>query len=76
MAEERVVHCWAGRREELEAADPENYWRSAEWQSGEDGICLRLDGHDGPHEFTPTDQIVLRFSEESDAAGALHCEGG
>lgn len=67
----RVVHCWRGRREDIEervgylsdeyiaeAADPKP-----------DGTCLLLDGHDGPHAFTPDSEITVRFSGGPPDAG-------
>lgn len=46
----RVLHCWADHQEFSEAA--------GDWVSF---TCLRLDGHAGPHEWTPDSEIVIEF---------------
>lgn len=40
------------------------------WFGFDDGehTCLLLDGHDGPHEPTPDDEIVVSVVEPVDAA--------
>jgi len=45
------VHCWeAGPR------------TGETWESiGIGSTCLLLEGHDGPHEFTRDDRILVRF---------------
>lgn len=60
---EREIHCWAGRREEIEETygyDSEAYMETyaQDWKGG---IRLLPDGHGGPHVFTDTDQIMIRF---------------
>ena len=32
------------------------------WEDGGHSTCLLADGHDGPHEFTPDSEIVVRFA--------------
>jgi hypothetical protein len=37
-----------------------NCWEeSGEYPNG--STCMLLDGHDGPHEFTPDSEIVIGF---------------
>ena len=60
----RIIHCWAGRREEIEkdyGFDSDAYLETyaPDWQ---DGICLLPDGHEGPHVFTDTKAITVRFN--------------
>lgn len=43
----RVVHCWE---------DGTDYGRPST-------TCFLLDGHDGDHDWTPDDQIVIDFVE-------------
>lgn len=53
--DEHVVHCWAdGPRRET----PERFVGST---------CMLWDGHDGPHEWTPDDEIGVTFEEDHDA---------
>ena len=39
------------------------------WEDGDRSTCMLPDGHDGPHEFTPDDQIVVRLAAP-DSEGA------
>ena len=52
---ERVLHCW------------EDGPRTGEsWESvGVGSTCMLADGHEGPHVFTPDDQITVSFMAES-----------
>lgn len=43
---EHIVHCWEG---------------GPETEDGCSTTCMLLDGHDGPHEWTRDDEIVVRF---------------
>ena len=49
--------CWAGELEQFEAGSPE--W--IEILSRVPGTCVLEEGHEGPHIFTPDDQIVITF---------------
>jgi hypothetical protein len=71
MEEERVLHCWMGRREATEEAyeavhGKDSWWGSEPfcetWQDDwKDGTCMLEAGHDGPHEFTDDDCIGVTF---------------
>jgi hypothetical protein len=45
------------------------------WEEGgplddcETSTCMALDGHKGPHEFVPDDQIMVRFVPTDEEAG-------
>lgn len=52
MREERVVHCWE---------DGPEVGRLLEGYPIR-STCMLLDGHEGPHDFVPDDQIVMRFA--------------
>jgi len=44
--EKRIVHCWEdGPRTDDDCGT----------------TCMLLDGHDGPHEWTRDDEIVIQF---------------
>lgn len=51
--QEHVVHCWE------DARLPDD--------SG--STCLLLDGHEGPHAFTPDDEITLQFVPDAQQEG-------
>lgn len=54
-------HCWMGRLEHAE----ETYGPSSDEALrafDEPGTCMLPDGHAGPHEFTPDDQITITFA--------------
>lgn len=53
------VHCWAGYLESLEFGSEE--WVEA-FDKG-DATCLLPDGHEGPHEWTPDSDIMVRFDD-------------
>jgi hypothetical protein len=38
-----------------------NCWESA-GEYPHTSTCMLLDGHDGPHEFTPDDEITIEFA--------------
>lgn len=62
--EPRVVHCWTGKRDAIEAAHPNDYQMRDDWAAtwnGDDGTCMLLSGHEGDHEFTPDSQIGVQF---------------
>jgi len=60
-----VPHCWKGRSCHIR----EGYgWGSDEHIATYlddfiDGTCMLPAGHEGPHEFTPDDQIEVTFKE-------------
>jgi len=44
---EPILHCWEdGPRDERDVGS----------------TCMLPDGHDGPHEWTPDDEITVRFA--------------
>ena len=58
-----AVHCW---KDQLEDAEERFRIGSKEWAAvydGPGGSCMLPIGHDGPHEFTPDDQVVVDFRE-------------
>ena len=65
---ERTVHCWQDYWDHIYTIDPENYWtRRAEAMPDMDtrppgATCMLLEGHDGPHEWTPDSDIGMKFS--------------
>jgi hypothetical protein len=53
-----VLHCFEG-----------GPW-VGDYEDGCGSTCMLPDGHDGPHEFTPDDQIVIRLAHPNkDEAG-------
>lgn len=52
-----MVHCWQGRRDTLEYASQE-YFDEIETCGH---TCLLENGHDGPHEWTRDDEIMVTF---------------
>jgi hypothetical protein len=67
-----MVHCWKDEREHIE----ETYGiGSAEWCAsfdGPGGTCMLPDGHDGPHQFTPDDAIVVEIGEANPRRSAAN----
>lgn len=65
--EDRVLHCWTDRRTAIEEAHPNDYQMRDDWAEtygdAGNGTCMLERGHEGPHEFTPDDQIVIGFPE-------------
>ena len=56
-----TVHCW---KDQLEDAEERFGVGSDEWAAAYDspgGTCMLSDGHDGPHEFTSDDRVVVSF---------------
>lgn len=41
-------------------------WESGPWvgdyEDGHGSTCMLPDGHDGPHEFVPDNEIIIRFT--------------
>lgn len=55
---DRVLHCWADWRSTLEVGS--EAWNQS-W-AGPNKTCLLPAGHAGPHEWTPDDEIRVRFT--------------
>lgn len=46
------LHCWA-----------QNAWWDPEWcVERSDATCMLPECHEGPHEFTPDEEIIVRFA--------------
>lgn len=62
-----MVHCWKGNVEDIEERfgqhSPEHLRTYEPDFVG--GTCMLLDGHDGPHEFTPDGDIRITFAPEA-----------
>ncbi len=54
----KILHCWADCESTVEIGSPE--WVEAEL-NGFGATCLLERGHTGPHQWTPDDQIEIRF---------------
>ena len=77
MSETRILHCWKDEREYAE----ETYgFGSPEWAdtyldpithelSDRSGTCMLPAGHEGPHVFTPDDQIGVTFTKPQTRKG-------
>ena len=61
--DKRVLHCWESNTEWAEAA---HGLGSAEYEAAwrQPGTCMLEAGHNGPHVFTPDDDIVVRFTSK------------
>ena len=55
-----MLHCWAGESDQYEIGSDE--WVKIVARG--DGTCMLLDGHEGPHVFTPDSEIEVRFIGE------------
>lgn len=61
-----MVHCWVARYEADGYDSPLGWlantdlWGDDAWDTCH-AICVLADGHEGPHEFTPTSNIVISF---------------
>ncbi len=53
------IHCWADKVSQFEPSTPE--WLEA---LENNGTCLLPAGHEGPHEWTPDQEVVVQFEEE------------
>ena len=64
-----MTHCWQGKGDWIAETFGENSpeydaFVDERWSEGGcDSTCLLEKGHDGPHEFTPDNQIRVSFSE-------------
>jgi hypothetical protein len=56
-----VRHCWQGYHEQW--PDGSDEW--ARHYHEPSATCLLPKGHEGPHQFTPDDQIIVQFPENS-----------
>ncbi len=61
---ERVLHCWAGRREAIEEehGHGSDEWAKTHADDWQDGTCMLLAGHAGPHDFTDDSEIGVAFT--------------
>ena len=60
----KTLHCW---KDKLEHTIERYGWGSDEYCTvldSDDGTCMLADGHDGPHIFTPDDQIIIEFTDQ------------
>jgi hypothetical protein len=53
------AHCWASKLETLEEYSPE--WMKI-YDGGVDSSCMLWNGHEGPHEFVPDNEIGVEFN--------------
>ncbi len=63
MIAKRTLRCWKDKREAIAEKfgdDSEEYWATFQ-EDYVSGSCMLEAGHDGPHEFTPDDEIGVRF---------------
>lgn len=74
------LHCWMDEREHLEEVHgwgTDAYWEAWRKTWSEDGekslsaTCMLLDGHDGPHDFTPDSNIGVFFANPANVASAV-----
>jgi len=56
MTDEVILHCWAGKADQYEIGADE--WAEA---MAHPATCLLPDGHDGPHDWTPDEEIIIEF---------------
>jgi len=63
-----MMHCWTGEREHIEATyghlSPE--YLDCVCREGPGRTCMLAAGHDGPHIWTPDDEISITFCKEPD----------
>jgi len=60
-----MTHCWKDYREHIEetCGVGSDAWNASFDRSG--GTCMLPEGHDGPHEFTADDQIMVVVGEDN-----------
>lgn len=63
-----MTHCWADYGQWIETtygylSDEYLDHAAAGYDHDVDAICLRPDGHFGPHTWTPSSQVVVQFAE-------------
>ncbi len=65
-----AVHCWEDGPPIyhilVNHEDCEECWPTGTHQVG--SSCLLLDGHEGNHDFTPDDEILLQFADTPTSA--------
>ena len=64
-----MEYCWMGKREWIESEYgymSDEYVNYVGRDDGPNETCTLEDGHEGPHEWTPNDQIFLTFSGKHD----------
>jgi hypothetical protein len=59
---ERILHCWQDKREWMARTHGEHSDEAIDTYMNGNGTCLLPAGHEGPHEWTPDDQIVVTFA--------------
>ncbi len=63
----RPTHCWAGATDGLEIGS--QAWAEMHARFPDGATCMLESGHDGPHIYTPDNEIIVTFKtrEEKDA---------
>lgn len=55
-----MAHCWMGYQEWLEETTGKPWYELPDVEEGtRSATCLLPDGHKGPHEWTPDDEIII-----------------
>lgn len=67
MKENRVLHCWADEASQYEFGS--DTWAEATVRNG---TCILPAGHEGPHVFTPGDEVIICFASADEAVIAEH----
>lgn len=59
----KIVHCWTSEREWIEETygDKSDEYFDFMVSDKPNRSCVLLHGHDGPHEWTDDENIVVRF---------------
>lgn len=60
-----MVHCWTDKLEWIieTYGDLSSHWYDYVAREGPGETCMLEKGHEGPHEWTPDDQIIITFKE-------------
>ena len=57
-----MVYCWKDYQEWIEETTGKPWYDQEDPLNHEKGkTCMLLNGHDGPHEWTPDDEIMIEF---------------
>ena len=56
MTKDNFLHCWADETSQYEMGSDE--WAESYVNMG---VCMLEAGHDGPHVFTPGDEVIICF---------------
>ena len=61
-----MIHCWESYGAWLEKNDPVKYQERVadlyrEWPTELEAMCMLEDGHEGPHEWVPAQNITVTF---------------